>query len=210
MFMHVIWTDSKPAALGVTSTYFQDCWYGALCRTSIELVDLVISENVLQQQNYSLLVETVSNEIIDATSLTEYFSVKRNVETFSRNFTSDIRARHRRKLLKFQNKPWIKYFKHVRCQQPDWWEPVSSDMLRNPNPIDIVEVRPSPTISVRHAVQQAQQTLQFPGREQDYPCDQTVVKAEASGIATCNTQQPLATEEHQPPSHSACSMTLRT
>ena len=64
---------SKPAALGVTSTYFQDCWYGTLCRTSIELIDLVISETVLQQRNCSLLVETVSNEIIDATSLTEYF-----------------------------------------------------------------------------------------------------------------------------------------
>ena len=72
---------SKPVAIGVTSTYFQDCWYGALCRTSIELIDLVISETVLQQHNFSLLVETVSNEIMDATSLTEYFSVKRNVET---------------------------------------------------------------------------------------------------------------------------------
>ena len=100
---------SKPAAIGVTSTYFQDCWYGALCRASIELIDLVISETVLQQQNCSLLVETASNEIIDATSLTEYFSVKRNVETLIRNFASDIRARHRRILLKFQNKPWIKY-----------------------------------------------------------------------------------------------------
>ena len=113
---------SKPAALGVTSTYFQDCWYGTLCRTSIELIDLVISETVLQLQKCSLLVETVSNEIIDATSLTEYISVKRHVETLIRNFTSDIRARHRRKLLKFQNKPWIKHLKHVRYQQPDWWE----------------------------------------------------------------------------------------
>ena len=78
---------SKPAAPCVISTYFQECWYGTLCRTSIELIDLAISETVLQLQNCSLLVETVSNEIIDATSLTEYFSVKRNVETLIRNFT---------------------------------------------------------------------------------------------------------------------------
>ena len=83
-------------------------------------------------------------------------------------------------------------------------------MLRNRNPIDIVEVRPSPTMSVRHVVQQTQQTLQFPVREKDYPCEQTVIKAEASKDATCNTQQPGATEEQQPPSHSTCSMTLRT
>ena len=153
---------------------FIDCWYGTLSRTSIELIDLVISEAVLQLQNCSLLVETVSNEIIDATSPTEYFSVKRNVETLIRNFTSDIRARHRRKLLKFKNKPWIKYPKHVRCQQPDWWEPDSSDVLRNPNQIDLVEVRPSPTMSVRHVVQQTQQTLLFPVKEKNNPCKQIV------------------------------------
>ena len=83
-------------------------------------------------------------------------------------------------------------------------------MLRNRNPIDLVEVRPSPTMSVRHVVHQTQPTLQFPVREKDYPCDQIVIKAEASGNATCNTQQPGATEDHQPPSHSTCSMTLRT
>ena len=109
---------SKPAALGVTSTYFYDCWHGTLCRTSVELIDLVMSETVLQQQNCSIHVETASNEINDATSPTEYFSVKHNVETLIRNFTSDIRARHRRKLLKYKNKPCIKYLKHVRCQQP--------------------------------------------------------------------------------------------
>ena len=81
---------SKPDALGVTSTYFQDCWYGTLSRTSIELIDLVISETVLQLQNCSLLVETVSNEIIDATSPTEYFSVKPNVVTLIRNFTYSL------------------------------------------------------------------------------------------------------------------------
>ena len=81
-------------------------------------------------------------------------------------------------------------------------------MLRNRNPIDLVEVRPS-TMSVRHVVQQTQQTLQFAVREKDYPCDQIVIKAEASEYATCNTQKPGATEEHQPPSHSTCSMTLR-
>ena len=84
---------SKPADLGVASTYFQDCWHGTLCRISNELIDLVISETVLQLQNCSLLVETVSNEIIDFTSLADYFSVKRNAETLIRNFTSDIRAR---------------------------------------------------------------------------------------------------------------------
>ena len=63
---------SKLAALGVTSTYFHGCWYGTHSRTFIELIDLVISETVLQLQNCSLLVETVSNEVIDATSLTEY------------------------------------------------------------------------------------------------------------------------------------------
>ena len=198
---------SKPAALGVTSTYFQDCWHCTLCRTSIELIDLVISYTVLQQQNCSLIVESVSNEIIDATSLTEYFSVKRSVETLIRNFTSDIRARHRRKVHKFQNKPWIEYLRHVRYQQADWWEP---DVLRNPNPIDLVEVRPSPTMSVWHVVQQTQQTLQFPVKEKEYPCEQTVIKAEASENATCNTQQPGATAENQPPSRSTWSMTLRT
>ena len=50
---------SKPAALDVTSTYFQDCWHGALCRTSIELIDLAMSETILQLQNCSLLVESV-------------------------------------------------------------------------------------------------------------------------------------------------------
>ena len=55
---------SKPAVLGVTSTYFQDCRHGTLCRTSIEVIDLVISETVLQPQNCSLLVKTASNEII--------------------------------------------------------------------------------------------------------------------------------------------------
>ena len=127
---------SKPTALGVTSTYFQDCWYGTLCRTSIELIDLVILESVLQQQNCSLLVETVSNKIVDATSLTEYLSVERNVETLIRSFASDIRARHRRKLLKFKNKLWIKNLKHVHCHQPGWWELETSDLLCNPNPKD--------------------------------------------------------------------------
>ena len=88
---------SKPAALGVTSSYFIDCWHGTFCRTSIERIDLVISETILQQQNCSLLVETVSNEIIDATSLTEHFLVKRNMETLIRNFASDNRTRHRLK-----------------------------------------------------------------------------------------------------------------
>ena len=135
---------------------FQDCLYGTLCRTPIELIDLVISETVLQLQNRSLLFETVSNEIIDATLHTEYFSAMHNVETLIRNFNSDIRARHRRILLKLKNKPWIKYLRHVRCQQPDWWEPESSDVLRNPNPIDLVEVHPSPTMSGGHAVQHTQ------------------------------------------------------
>ena len=70
------------------------------------------------------------------------------METLVRNFASDIRARQRRKLPKFKNKPWIKYLRHVRCQQSDWWEPDSSDVLRNPNPIDLVEVRQSPAMSV--------------------------------------------------------------
>ena len=148
--------------------------------------------------------------IIDATTLTEYFSAKRNVETLIRIFTSDIRAKRRRKLLKFKNKPWIKYLRHVRRQQPDWWELHSSDVLRKPNPIALVEVRHTPTMSVRHIVQQTQQALQFQVREKDHPCEQTVIKAEASKDATFNTQQPGATAEHQPPSHSTCSMTLRT
>ena len=71
---------------------------------SIELIDLVISETVQQLQNCPLLVETVSYEIIDATSLTEYL-VKRNMETLIRDFTSNIRARQMRKLLTFLNKP---------------------------------------------------------------------------------------------------------
>ena len=107
----------------------------ALCRTSIELIDLVISEAILPLPNCSLLVETASNKIIDAISLTEYFSVKRNVETLFRNFASDIRAGHRSKLLKFKDKPWIKNLRHVRCQHPDWWEPETSDVLCIPNPI---------------------------------------------------------------------------
>ena len=65
-------------------------------------------------------------------------------------------------------------------------------------------------MSVRHAVQHTQQTLQFPVKEKDNPCEQTVTKAEASENATCNTQQPGATAEHQPPSHSTRAMTLRT
>ena len=65
-------------------------------------------------------------------------------------------------------------------------------------------------MSVRHIVQQTLQALQFPVKEKDYPCDQTVIKAEASRNATCNTQQAGATAEHQPPSRSTCSMTLRT
>ena len=65
------------------------------------------------------------------------------METLIRNFASYIRAWHRRKLHKFKNKHWIKYLKHVRYQQPDWWEP---DVLRNRNPIDLVEVRLSLTI----------------------------------------------------------------
>ena len=52
--------------------------------------------------------------------------------------------------------------------------------------------------------------MQFPVREKDYPCEQTVPKAESSENATHNTQQPGATAEHQPPSRSTCSMTLRT
>ena len=47
-------------------------------------------------------------------------------------------------------------------------------------------------------------------KENDYPCEQTVIKAEASENATCNTQQPGATAEHQPPSRFTSSMTLRT
>ena len=50
---------SKPAGLGVTSTYFHDCWCRILCRTSIELIYIVISESARQLQSCSLLVETV-------------------------------------------------------------------------------------------------------------------------------------------------------
>ena len=183
---------SKPAVRGVTSIYFQVCWYGALCRTYIKLI-LVISETVLQLQNCSLLVETVSNEIIDATSPTEYPSVIRNVEKLIHCFTSDNRT-----------------CTGVRCQQPDWWEVDSSDVIRNPNPIDLVEVRPSLTMSVRHVVQQTHQTLQFPVKEKDYPCEQTVIKAEGIENATYYSHQPGATAEHHLPSRSTSSMTLIT
>ena len=44
-------------------------------------------------------------------------------------------------------------------------------------------------MSVRHIVQQTQQTLQFPVREKDYPCEHTVIKAEASENATRNNQE---------------------
>ena len=92
-------------------------------------------------------------------------------------------------ITQIKNKACIKNLKLVRCQQPDWWEPETSDALRNPKPIDLVEVRPSPTVSVRYAVQHTQQTLQFPAKEKDNSCEQTVPKAEASENATCNTQQ---------------------
>ena len=49
-------------------------------------------------------------------------------------------------------------------------ETESSDVLRNPNTIDLVEVHPSPTISVRHAGHQTQQTLQLPAKAKNYPC----------------------------------------
>ena len=81
-------------------TFLSDCWYGALCRTSIERIDLVISETEQQIQNWLTLVESVSNEIIHATSPSECFKVKRNMETIISNFTSDIRYRHRRKFQK--------------------------------------------------------------------------------------------------------------
>ena len=51
---------------------------------------------------------------------------------------------------------------------------------RNPNLIDLVEICPTPTMSVRHAVQHTQQTLKFPVKVKDNPCEQTVPKAEAS------------------------------
>ena len=54
-------------------TYVSDIWDGALCRTSIERIDHVISETEQQIQNWPLLVESASNEIIVATSLTECF-----------------------------------------------------------------------------------------------------------------------------------------
>ena len=54
-------------------TCVSDRWDGALCRTSIERIDLVISETEQQIQNWPLLVESASNEIIVATSLTECF-----------------------------------------------------------------------------------------------------------------------------------------
>ena len=52
--------------------------------------------------------------------------------------------------------------------------------------------------------------MQFPVREKDYPCEQTVIKAEAIENAACNTQQPGAIVAHQPPRRSTGSMTLRT
>ena len=88
-------------------TFLSDCWYGALFRTSIERIDLVISETEQQILNWSLLVESVSNEIIHATRLTKYFKVKRNMETIISNFTSDILYRHRCKFLKLIYKTWI-------------------------------------------------------------------------------------------------------
>ena len=96
-------------------TYLSYCWYGALCRTSIERIVLVISETEQQKQNWSLLVESASNEIIDATSLSECFLVKRNMETIISNFTSDIRYRHRCKFLKLTYIPWIRNFSFGRC-----------------------------------------------------------------------------------------------
>ena len=61
-------------------------------------------------------------------------------------------------------------------------------------------------MSVRHAVQHTQ----FPVEEEDNPSEQTVPKAEICEDATCDTQQPGATAEHQPPSRSTCSKTIRT
>ena len=46
-------------------------------------------------------------------------------------------------------------------------------------------------MSVRHAVQHTQQTLQFPEKEKDNPCEQTVTKAEASENSTRNNQERL-------------------
>ena len=83
--------------------------------TLFSLISLVLSTMYIYICMY-IYIYIYVYEIIDATSLTEYFSVKRNVETLIRSFTSVIRTRHRRKLLKFQNKPWIKSLKHVRYQ----------------------------------------------------------------------------------------------
>ena len=80
---------------------------GHVC-TSIKRIDLVISETEQQIQNWSLLVEIVSNEIIYATLLTEYFKVKSNMETIISYFTSDILYRHRCKFLKFIYSTWIR------------------------------------------------------------------------------------------------------
>ena len=123
------------------------------------------------------------------------------MEILIRSFTSVIRAKHRLKLLKFKNKHFIKKLRHLRCQQPDWWELETYDLLCNLNPIDLVKVRPSPTVSVLHAVQHTQNTLLLPVKEKDNPYEQTVPEAETSKNATCRTQQPRATAEHQPPRH---------
>ena len=61
-------------------------------------------------------------------------------------------------------------------------------------------------MSVRNVDQHTQQALQFPVKGKDSPCEQTVAKAEASENATCNSQQPGATAEHQPSRSSTCSM----
>ena len=99
------------------------------------------------------------------------------------NLALHIRARHWHKLLKVKSKPWIKNFMHARCQQPDWGELKTSDVSCSPKPTDWVEVRHTPSVSVRCTVHHTNQTLWLPVHGEDNSYVQRIANVETNRYA---------------------------
>ena len=115
---------SKSPQLGLVSDEFRVSWNDNLCKSSVGLLELCIRESRVQLRQSEHFIENITNEIIEATSLSRFLNIRHDVERVSAKHRTTIESRHREKLKKFQKSPWIKSL--AERSQPnviDWWDP---------------------------------------------------------------------------------------
>lgn len=66
----------KPSATNHPSAYLQQEWDIILCRSSLNLLDLTISEHLHKTHEGETVTEEITNEIIDDIGLAAYFELK--------------------------------------------------------------------------------------------------------------------------------------